>query len=278
MSSTSENVDMLSNLPRDLLSHILSLMPAKFAMQTSILSKNWRYIWKLVTNLDFSDLDIIDLDTKSIHALNCFYEFVDRVLEHHKASQVNILRLRFPCGWFPHSCVSKWISDAVRLNVSELDIPIFPRGLVELPFDLFTLKSLKLLKLYVDGFRFDVDALKFPSSVNLPSLKTLDIYSFGKPPVNAFKLIHGCPLLENLSLTVSWCSDEQEFVFNIPTLKRLKLDTPDCSSVIKKVVFKGDIQATTQAQATSSVNTIQRRQPSMMQRLHNFSLVKCNAM
>lgn len=109
-------------------------------------------------------------------------------------------------------------------------------NLVELPSGLFTLKSLKLLKLHANDFQFDVvDALKFPSSVNLPSLKTLDIYSLGKPPVNAFKLIHGCPILENLSLTVSWCSDEEEYVFNIPTLKRLKLDTPDCSSVTTKL-------------------------------------------
>ncbi|KAM0007030.1 putative F-box domain-containing protein [Helianthus debilis subsp. tardiflorus] len=54
MSSTSENVDdRLSMLPEDILSRILSLMPTKYAVRTSVLSKRWRYTWTSVTNLDF---------------------------------------------------------------------------------------------------------------------------------------------------------------------------------------------------------------------------------
>ncbi|KAM0017032.1 putative F-box domain-containing protein [Helianthus debilis subsp. tardiflorus] len=54
MSSISENVDdRLSMLPEDILALILSLMPTKYAVQTSILSKRWRYTWTFVTNLDF---------------------------------------------------------------------------------------------------------------------------------------------------------------------------------------------------------------------------------
>ncbi|KAM0017035.1 putative FBD domain, leucine-rich repeat domain superfamily, F-box-like domain superfamily [Helianthus debilis subsp. tardiflorus] len=42
MSSTSENVDdRLSMMPEDILSRILSLMPTKFAVRTSVLSKRW---------------------------------------------------------------------------------------------------------------------------------------------------------------------------------------------------------------------------------------------
>ncbi|KAJ0633862.1 putative F-box domain-containing protein [Helianthus annuus] len=54
MSSIAENVDdLLSMLPEEIISHILSLMPTKYAVQTSVLSKKWRYIWMFVTNLDF---------------------------------------------------------------------------------------------------------------------------------------------------------------------------------------------------------------------------------
>ncbi|GJS46470.1 FBD-like protein [Tanacetum coccineum] len=42
MSYTGEEVDSLSSLPKELLSNILSLMPIKFNVRTSILSKRWR--------------------------------------------------------------------------------------------------------------------------------------------------------------------------------------------------------------------------------------------
>ncbi|KAM0007023.1 putative F-box domain-containing protein [Helianthus debilis subsp. tardiflorus] len=55
-SAASEDVaDMFSRLPEEILSHILSLMPTKYAVRTSILSKRWRYSWMFVTNIDFDD-------------------------------------------------------------------------------------------------------------------------------------------------------------------------------------------------------------------------------
>ncbi|MFS8021014.1 putative F-box domain, leucine-rich repeat domain superfamily, F-box-like domain superfamily [Helianthus anomalus] len=47
--------DRLSMFPEEITSHILSLMPTKYAVRTSILSTRWRYRWRFVTNLDFDD-------------------------------------------------------------------------------------------------------------------------------------------------------------------------------------------------------------------------------
>ncbi|MFS8021000.1 putative leucine-rich repeat domain superfamily [Helianthus anomalus] len=66
-----------------------------------------------------------------------------------------------------------------------------------------------------------------PDRVSLPCLKTLDIDVCDDPHENAFRVISGCPLLENLSLEVYhvWGEHERQddYIFNIPTLKRLKL-------------------------------------------------------
>ncbi|KAF5757153.1 putative F-box domain, leucine-rich repeat domain superfamily, F-box-like domain superfamily [Helianthus annuus] len=54
--SSDDNVDdRLSMFPEEITLHILSLMPTKYAVRTSILSKRWRYRWMFVTNLDFDD-------------------------------------------------------------------------------------------------------------------------------------------------------------------------------------------------------------------------------
>lgn len=225
MSSTNENVDRLSSLPEEVVSHILSLMPTKFAVRTSILSKRWRYSWTLVHNLDFDD-------SHPVYGLDCFSKFVDRVLDLCKTPQVKLFRLCFLEIWVRRSNVSKWINEAVRLNVCELDIQVI---LLELPISLFTCKT--LTKLRLDCGVFDLDVWNCPSPVDLPCLKTLDIVVSKEPSASAFKLIRGCPVLESLSLHVTWRNDEEEYNFNIPTLKRLKLTTGKCVSVINKVVL-----------------------------------------
>ncbi|KAI7727297.1 hypothetical protein M8C21_027569, partial [Ambrosia artemisiifolia] len=80
-----------------------------------------------------------------------------------------------------------------------------------------------------------------PCLVNLPSLKTLDIAVFDDPFVNAFELIRGCPVLERSKHleVIKNKAVEEEYVFNIPTLKRLKLTWRRAfpTSVTKKVVL-----------------------------------------
>ncbi|KVH97371.1 F-box protein At4g09920-like [Cynara cardunculus var. scolymus] len=225
MSSTIENVDRVSSLPEEVVSHILSQMPMKFAVRTSILSKRWRYSWTLVHNLDFDDFH-------PVYGLDCFSKFVDGVLELCKTPEVILFRLCFSEIWVRRSSASKWINEAVRLNVRELDIQVI---LLELPISLFTCKT--LTKLRLDCGVFDLDVWNCPSPVALPCLKTLDIAVSREPSASAFKLIHGCPVLESLSLQVLWRNDEEEYNFNIPTLKRLRLITMKCVSVINKVVL-----------------------------------------
>ncbi|KAM0017033.1 putative leucine-rich repeat domain superfamily [Helianthus debilis subsp. tardiflorus] len=111
------------------------------------------------------------------------------------------------------SSLSNWIDNVLKLNVRELDICVIQS---ELPSSVFTCKTLTDLRLELcacDYYRWEL-----PSTIYLPCLKTLDIVGCNNPLV-----IHGCcPVLESLSLEVS-CNDEENFILNIPTLKRLKL-------------------------------------------------------
>ncbi|KAK1412160.1 hypothetical protein QVD17_33173 [Tagetes erecta] len=225
MSSVSEDVDRLTTLPDEVLSHILSLMPTRFAVKTSVLSKRWRYSWTLVPNLVFDD-------TRRAYDLDSLTKFVDHALKFHKSSQVKLFRLNFSVIWVRRSSVLSWIDEAIKLNVQELDVRVI---MLEFPLSMLTCKTLTKLRLRCRNYEHSV--WTFPCSVNLPCLKTLDIAVSSNPFSNAFKLIHGCPVLENLSLEVAWRNNKEDYIFNVPTLKRLKLSLLKCVSVINNIVL-----------------------------------------
>ncbi|XP_035842243.1 FBD-associated F-box protein At4g10400 [Helianthus annuus] len=149
----------------------------------------------------------------------------------------------FPLAWGHLDCevgaldwssVSNWIDKAVRLNVHELDIGI---NKLQLPLSVFT--STTLTKLRISRKSCHYMGWKCPSFVNLPCLKTLDIAGHRSSIVNVFKLIDGCPVLESLSLEVTRHTNKKDYIFNIPTLKRLKLTYRSCTNnVINKVVLR----------------------------------------
>ncbi|XP_076904250.1 FBD-associated F-box protein At4g10400-like [Bidens hawaiensis] len=174
-------------------------MPTKFAVQACVLSKRWRYTWMSVTNLEFDDIPPLGFSNLET--------FVDRVLGYCKSSQIESLRLNISKTRIQESSISNWIDKAITLSIRELDIQY---KLFELPSSLFTCTTLTKLKICVPV-------------VNLPCLKTLDVAVFTSPFSSAFKLIAGSPMLEDLSLQVVMHCDEKDFVFDIPTLKRLKL-------------------------------------------------------
>ncbi|XP_076954445.1 FBD-associated F-box protein At4g10400-like [Bidens hawaiensis] len=223
--ASSKNADLISSLPEELQSHILSLMPTKYAVQTIILSKRWRYTWMHITKLDFDDIP------HNIGSGNVA-QSVDGVLASCKTSQLEFFRLNISSNRVQKSSVSNWIDKAVRLNIRELDIQV---KFLELPSSLFTCRTLTKLRLDPESPIRTV--WECPSVVSLPCLKTLDIVVYTNPLVYAFKLILACPILENLSLKVVWHSGVEDYVFNIPTLKRLKLTLLD-SSRTNKVVLR----------------------------------------
>ncbi|KAF3543527.1 hypothetical protein DY000_02010666, partial [Brassica cretica] len=71
--------DLISSLPDELLSEILSLLPTKTAASTSILSKRWKNLLPLVHNLDFDESTMF-FDPSLPKAGLRFIDFVRRTL------------------------------------------------------------------------------------------------------------------------------------------------------------------------------------------------------
>ena len=55
-----DDLDAFNNIPSSIIEHILSLVPIKDAVRTSILSRNWRYRWTKIPKLVFDLEDMVD--------------------------------------------------------------------------------------------------------------------------------------------------------------------------------------------------------------------------
>ncbi|MBA0759265.1 hypothetical protein Gotri_022178 [Gossypium trilobum] len=193
-----ENVDRISNLPDSILGYILSFLSTKEAVATSLLSSKWRYLFALVSNLDF------ELDESSqmlkISTIKSFMCFVDRVLFFHNTVNINAFRLR--CGKRVDSDrVYGWISAAIWRGVKHLGLSISLDNFT-LPGVLFTCITLITLKLETNL------VLNVPKDVCLPNLKILHLKSIMFPKDDSVEsLVSSCISL--VELIICNCSTKK---------------------------------------------------------------------
>ncbi|KAK4268294.1 hypothetical protein QN277_024971 [Acacia crassicarpa] len=154
--------DKISELPDSLLQHILSCLPTKQAIATSLLSKRWRPLWR-----GLSTFDVDDVDFKSFHSLA---QFVDAVL---------ILRDSTPLKKF-------------RIYCKQYYSFLLPHHIVANQITVCTIQELRLSQVEVANL----------SHVNLPSLKLMSLSKVRFPDFKCVAtLLSGCPLLEKLVLS-----------------------------------------------------------------------------
>ncbi|XP_061339384.1 F-box protein At4g09920-like [Gastrolobium bilobum] len=200
--------DRISDLPDAVLCHILSFLPTKICVTTSILSRRWRNIWKDIQVLDFP----YDYSEDSEHLA----VFMNRFLALRKGYDIRVFRLScFYANSTDSKSMAKWVQAAIGPNLEELLLRLnLDLGFV-VPNTLFTCSSLVSLTLDY-GIRIEK-----PPAVFLPSLKMLEIEYVCLSHDFIETLLCGCPALETLTWHIfAECSTK----FRVPSsLKRLEL-------------------------------------------------------
>ncbi|CAA7062545.1 unnamed protein product [Microthlaspi erraticum] len=147
-------MEKISGLSEDeLLVKILSFLPTKVAVSTSVLSRRWEHLWKRVPKLDFAYTDAKPSDKcqKRLH------RFIQRNLPLHRAPVLESLRLKLSFPSFIPDDIEAWTDVAVSRGVRELSISYSSADgyITRLPDSLYTCESLVSLKLddrlYVDS-------------------------------------------------------------------------------------------------------------------------------
>ncbi|CAJ2669809.1 unnamed protein product [Trifolium pratense] len=190
-------LDRISTLPDSVICHILSFLPTKQSVTTTMISKRWNPLWLSVLTLDFDDQNFSDFAT--------FRHFIYSVmLTRHTTLPIQSLRLKcgVSSGCNPYD-INRIVRAALQRGIVNLILDFsytdfdFQIGLSTTISSVFNCRNLVVLKLTCLTFTV-------VPQFNFPLLKTLhlDSVSFlGDQNEEFYKFVELCPILEELQTT-----------------------------------------------------------------------------
>ncbi|CAL5027360.1 unnamed protein product [Urochloa decumbens] len=216
--------DRLSALPDELIRCVLSFLPSRQAVQTTMLSKRWVDLWRSVPAINVDSTDI--LGTDGCAGWEKIKYFTTNLLMLHNAQFLDVIRLWLYAivNYSPHpdTTVDRWVSRVIKHHPVVLEI-CFCRSL---------------------GHNFQIPLV----GSAFCRLKTLKLDSVSLDHCFAERLNSGCPVLEDLVLdhcrnefdairsdtlknvVIHYCSSRTASVLVIkaPCLTSLSLKFPYC--------------------------------------------------
>ncbi|XP_074275678.1 F-box/FBD/LRR-repeat protein At1g13570-like [Silene latifolia] len=212
--------DFFGNAPDIVIDKILESLPISMAVQTSVLSKRWRWAWlslkSLIFGLDFWK----ELTSKDeYYDLQKFSQIISNILLHHRGS-VHDFYVYIPAIQdINRDCAnhSQWISFLSNNGVRK--ITMINNWLTKKDITSYIFWCRELVGLELKGFCFCPPPTDFNGFPNLKHLVLEDIHF----KQNIFSsLIENCRMLETLKL-VGWSGMDQ-IVIDAPTLQTLILN------------------------------------------------------
>ncbi|CDY23937.1 BnaC03g17540D [Brassica napus] len=179
---------------------ILSFLPTKVAVSTSILSKQWRFLWMWLPNLEYTSTSPIRTYYSNSPAL---VEFIDKNLPLHRAPVIE--RLSLDLTYSRHTQpehIKRWLEVAVSRHVRDLDIHYYSEDENDLTYQ------------HDDSLQGLLDIC--------PALEDLSVDFVREHSMGEITFI--VPTLQRLSLFMADEWDLCGYVIDTPCLKYLKLE------------------------------------------------------
>ena len=206
--------DRISWLPGHVADQILSYLPIRDAVRTSVLSSHWRKKWCTIPNLVFDSKCVSAEASQDPSVIQTkFLKIVDHVLLIHFAP-INMFKFSNSDHMGEDSLatdVDRWILHLIGRSIKKLVLKVWIDDYYKIHSCLFSCQSLRCLKLR--GC-----CLKPPTTFEgFKNLKSLDL-SLVEMAEDAFEnLISRCPLLEKLTLREIY--DLPQINMHAPNLK-----------------------------------------------------------
>ncbi|PPD87603.1 hypothetical protein GOBAR_DD15461 [Gossypium barbadense] len=265
-----DQANRLSELPVNVILHIISSLPMKEAVRTCLLSTRWKDLFTSISNIELDGV----LRKRALR--NRFMEFVDGFLSLRKDISVDRFRLCYGPG-IDHRKINEWILYAVRHGVRELDL-IFQSGTFEtrhftdLEFGVFTCLHLTFLK-----FSDDESIRRLISSCN--SLEELLVQSLEINTPNLVFFDFGCVYCKETKLSLRNLNSLSEACTYIGFIAMSSNYCNDTDSVFDVMRALSCVQSFHLTGICSEIQAMLQR-PSLIPEFPNLTFLKmgtCNA-
>lgn len=217
----------ISDMPDNVIGHILECLPKKEAVRTGILSKNWRFNWTNISQLVFDEKFFEPgLDGGN----NCHERTISRLLLHLKGVVTKFVLFIPDHKMLDAEEINHWVLFLSRKGIKEFTVINKYPKLLKLPTHLFDCLELTLLKLHNCCFHVSSGFCGFP---NLLNFDFAFVEIIGR---NIGEFISWCPLLEILKISYNQPSRKVKLVeiTKLENLKMLSLPLRDLENIAIK--------------------------------------------
>ncbi|XP_050256621.1 putative FBD-associated F-box protein At5g38570 [Quercus robur] len=188
--------DLISQLPDDILVHMLSFLTLKEAVRTCVLSHRWKYLWPFFRgSLNFDDpdtmWDIADEKKKMKFERKKFIKRVNRILKLLRGSNLDEFRVCFEFDNNFKDLIDGWVDFAISKGVKRLELDFSPTEACE---------GAKSYTFTHDRFTSVETSVGVSCIKYLTSLTLLYVNVTGKLLEH---ILSNCPLLERLYVSQS---------------------------------------------------------------------------
>ncbi|KAL3818490.1 hypothetical protein ACJIZ3_004395 [Penstemon smallii] len=220
--SKNECIDLISDLPDPILGHILSNLPIKNAVATSILSTRWRNIFPFGVrpiDLELDDTALLHPEENESNS-SSFVDFVDKLLNKTLSDVPCVRIMNINCEKeYGDAKIISWVCAAIRLKVGDLLLRSFVLDSKVLFHSLDGCMTLRKLEL---GKNFD---LFIPGDFTLPNLERLMLDHLVFHEYDSVQdLLDGCPELEYLMIYGCDCEELDTLSIDCPYLEDLFIE------------------------------------------------------
>ncbi|XP_050218144.1 F-box/LRR-repeat protein 25-like isoform X2 [Mercurialis annua] len=183
--------DCISELPDEIIIHILSFLPStKLCVKTSVLSKRWHHLWTYVPNIILTEYDF-PYDECEHHIME---RVVNKALALHSSSKINYFSIQIPDSQDLYESIESWLQLAAGRAVESLTLNINGSSARYL-FPEFLYSNSNIQSLTTKLWEFVPDA-----RISWSALKELSIRQATLNDEVIQNILCGTPVLEDLQL------------------------------------------------------------------------------
>ncbi|XP_042502141.1 FBD-associated F-box protein At1g66310-like [Macadamia integrifolia] len=237
---TSEDVDLISDLPDSVLCQILDFLPTTIdAMRSSFVSKRWESLWTSIPVIILDERHFVEnVCEVTLQEQKNFADFVERFITFHGDMKLSELWLRFDIRRYLKfsSRAETWVRTVMTTDARTIDLNFTGNtlALADMEQDMYTLTPCRFPSRSLKVLRIKYCKLRLLQNTSFISLQTVTLAAVKLSDSTVNALISCSPCLEELILQCCFVPDS--FLLEAPESHLKCIVVDNCFTRGKKFI------------------------------------------